>query len=84
MKDFRSNAFRARRVERNRRRQAALARADPVGWIIHTPYHWSRQLADKRLDYWPSAHKWRYDGRVMTGNVLEFINARSTNYGRYG
>jgi len=69
------NAMRARRKER---RRAALASADPTGWTIHTSYHWSRLLGDKRLDYWPSTNKWQYDGRVMTGNVLEFISRKES------
>jgi len=67
------NELRARQKER---RQRNLAAADPAGWTVHTAHHWSRQLAGKRLDYWPSTSKWQYDGRVMTGDVLGFIRRR--------
>lgn len=50
---------------------------DDGGWTKHTAYHWSRTLAGNRLDYWPSRKKWRYQGRVMRGNVQAFIAARA-------
>ena len=53
-----------------------LAAADPTGWTVHTDHHWSRTLAGKRLDYWPSRNKFQYDGRVMTGDVRGFITRR--------
>lgn len=63
--------------EADRERKAKnLAAADPAGWTIHTELHWSRTLAGKRLDYWPSRNKFQYNGRVMTGDVNGFIRKR--------
>lgn len=53
-----------------------LARAiagDDGGWTKHTEYHWSRMVAGKRLDYWPSRKKWQYAGHVQRGDVRAFI-----------
>lgn len=47
--------------------------ADDGGWTKHTEHHWSRTVAGKRLDYWPSRKKYRFDGRVMRGDVHKFI-----------
>lgn len=58
------------------RRKANMASFDPSGWTCHTPYHYSRELTGKRLDYWPSKKKWMYDGKVQTGNVDDFIQKR--------
>lgn len=60
-----------REVKRQR-----LAAADPSGWTRHTPHHWSRQLLGSKLDYWPSTCKFQWRGKVMSGNVHEFIKAR--------
>lgn len=53
---------------------ADAAEADDGGWTKHTQWHWSRQLAGSRLDYWPSRKKWMYLGRVQRGDVQAFIN----------
>lgn len=47
--------------------------ADDGGWTKHTEHHWSRTVAGKRLDYWPSRKKYQFDGAVMRGNVMAFI-----------
>lgn len=47
--------------------------ADDGGWTKHTATHWSRTVAGKRLDYWPSRKKYQFDGAVMRGNVMAFI-----------
>lgn len=49
---------------------------DDGGWMKHSKYHWSRRVADNRLDYWPSRKKFQYKGKVKRGNVYEFIVAR--------
>jgi hypothetical protein len=59
------------------RRERNLAKADPADWTIHTDYHWSRTLAGKRLDYWPSRNKFQYDRKVMCGDVVGFIRNRT-------
>lgn len=46
------------------------------GWSIHTDYHWSRMVAGRRLDYWPSRKKYQYEGRVMRGDVVAFIKKK--------
>lgn len=58
------------------KREKALASANPEGWTVHTEYHWSKSVDDSRLDYWPSKNKFMYKGRVMHGNVNEFIARR--------
>lgn len=64
------------------RKARNLERAEKQQWLVkwteHSPWHWSCKLAGKRLDYWPSRNKWQYDGRIMTGNILGFINKRIT------
>ena len=58
-----------RNAKRNR-----LASANPEGWTIHTPYHWSRILKGKKLDWWPSTGRFQYNsGDVQEGDVMEFI-----------
>ena len=53
---------------------AAAVAADDGGWTKHTEHHWSRTVAGKRLDYWPSRKKWMYaGGRVQRGDVQQFI-----------
>ncbi|MEG0922002.1 MAG: hypothetical protein RSD57_12405 [Comamonas sp.] len=57
-------------------RQRFLAEANANndgGWTVHTDFHWSRIVAGKRLDYWPSRKKWQYEGRVARGDVSKFI-----------
>lgn len=67
------NSYRQFNKERGRNN---LAKADPAGWNQHTDWHWSRELLGSKLDYWPSKNKFMWRGKVMTGNVLEFIAAR--------
>ena len=50
--------------------------ADDGGWTKHTEFHWSRIVAGKRLDYWPSRKKFQFDGRVMRGDVGKFIRQK--------
>lgn len=64
------NALRKERGERN------LAKASLDGFEQCTPYHYHRVLLGDRLDYWPSRNKWMWRGKVMTGNVREFIEKR--------
>lgn len=45
-------------------------------WIVHTEYHWTYQLNGKRLDYWPSRNKFRYENKVYCGDVVGFIYNR--------
>lgn len=43
-------------------------------WHLYSPYHWSRTLNGKRLDYWPTKSKFQYDGKIVTGDVYDFIS----------
>lgn len=65
------------------RKQRNLSAADPTGWTKHTEHHWSRLVAGKKLNYWPSRNKFQYDGgRVMVGDVVGFIrNQEKKNAG---
>ena len=73
------DAFKAMNEGSKARRQENLARANSEGWTKHTPYHWSRKLNGKRLDYWPSRNKFQYDGRVMQGGIDGFIRKHENN-----
>lgn len=57
-------------------RKQRLAAADPTGWTIHTKYHWSRMLAGKRLNYWPSRSKFMFEDVVIVGDVRKFIQEK--------
>lgn len=46
---------------------------DDGEWTKHSPYHWSRDLAGHRLDYWPSRKKFQYRGKVKRGDVFAMI-----------
>lgn len=62
------------KFDADRARFLAQAQAgDDGGWTKHTPYHWSRLVAGRRLDYWPSRKKWMFDGHVQRGDVQRFI-----------
>ena len=47
--------------------------ADDGKWVKHTDFHWSRNVCGERLDYWPSRKKFQFKGRVMRGDVMDFI-----------
>jgi len=67
-------------ADRARFLRAAEA-ANDGQWVRHTDYHWSRTVAGKRLDYWPSRKKYQYDGRVARGDVQKFIRALEPSHG---
>ena len=69
--------------EMNKKRRARnMAAADDTGWHKHTDYHWSRVVAGKKLNYWPSRNKFQYDGgRVMVGDVAGFIRNQEKKHG---
>jgi hypothetical protein len=68
--------YNALKEQKKEKRQKNLKKADPTGWNKHSEYHWSRIVNGKKLDYWPSTNKFQYAGKVMSGNVKEFIAAR--------
>ena len=59
-------------ADRARFMEKAVAE-DDGGWTKHTEHHWSRTVAGKRLDFWPSRKKYQFNGRVMRGDVHKFI-----------
>lgn len=55
--------------ERTRQHRAEmLAKANTDGWTKHTEWHFSRTFNGKRMDWWPSGGKARYDGRMVYGH----------------
>jgi len=65
-----------RKLDKNSR-DKNMEEANPIGWTIHTFWHWSKMLNGNKLDYWPSKKKFMYRGKVKTGDVLEFIKRNS-------
>lgn len=63
-------------LDRDRFLEGAIA-SDDGRWTKHTEHHWSRQVAGKRLDYWPSRKKFQFEGRVMRGDVQIFIRKQA-------
>lgn len=50
---------------------------DDGGWTKHTRYHWSRTVAGKRLNYWPSRKKFQFDNKKpRRGDVMAFIRVK--------
>ena len=63
------------KFDEDRSRFLAAAVAEDDGkWTKHTVYHWSRNVAGERLDYWPSRKKFQFRGKVMRGDVKQFIS----------
>lgn len=44
-----------------------------VDWHKFTDWHWRIEIDGKRLDYWPSKRKWRFENELHTGDVEQFI-----------
>ena len=68
------------RRERHDANHAAAVAADDGGWTKHTPTHWSRMLAGRKLQYWPGAAKWHYLGSTSRGDstsLASFIAKRN-------
>lgn len=58
---------------RNRYRLNTALNEDDGGWTKHTQHHWSRIVNDKRLDYWPSTSRFKYEGKTYR----EFYSGRT-------
>lgn len=46
----------------------------------HSEFHYSFQLAGKRVDYWPSTNRWRFNGKSYFGNfksLCGFVTKRN-------
>jgi len=68
--------FNAMKQADKERRENNLDKADLSGFTKHTYYHYSMTLQEKRLDYWPSKNKWRWNNKTYHGNVQQFIKKR--------
>ena len=40
----------------------------------HSEYHWSVYIHNDRVDYWPSAAKWSYRGKITHGQPQDLLN----------
>ena len=66
------------RAERRDKWETMNSRGElPKGWVRHTDTHYSYTLNGKKLDYWPGPKKWQYEGKIVHGEVLDYI-ARKT------
>ena len=68
------------REHSRRRRKRNIEVANPTGWMLHTQWHWSRDLVGHRLDYWPSKNKWKYKGKIEQGDIIGFIKRRDPDF----
>lgn len=60
--------FNAQRKATKEHHAKMLARANTTGWTRHTEWHFSRTFDGKRMDWWPSAGKAQFDGRMIYGH----------------
>lgn len=60
--------FNAQRERTKIHRAEMLANADTSGWTKHTEFHFSRVFDGKRIEWWPSGGKAKYDGRMIYGH----------------
>ena len=44
-----------------------------LGFRACSSWHWQAQHHGKPLDYWPTAHKWRWNGTTMLGDSAKLI-----------
>jgi len=65
-----NEVFRAIKEENRRIKERNLEEARPILKFFkkYTEYHYALKLKNKRLDYWPSTNKWRYDDKTYHGN----------------
>jgi len=73
--------FNAMREQTKKHRAKMLESADTEGWTAHTEYHFSRMFNGKRMDWWPSGGKAKYDGKMVYGHkkVNELISRLKRN-----
>lgn len=46
----------------------------PFHWTTHRKDHWTMTLRGMTLQYWPSANKWQWAGRIMAGKPQQLLN----------
>ena len=51
------------------KRATQLAESDTTGFIKHTNYHFSQDVAGHRLDWWPSTRRWQYKQHIYYGTA---------------
>lgn len=44
-----------------------------LGFQEHTGWHFGIMMGEKKLDYWPSANRWHFDGRSHNGDFRSFL-----------
>lgn len=57
-------------------------RFSKLGFERKSIWHWQARIDGKVLDYWPTANKWRFDGRNHVGlpsDLIGFIKKRTPN-----
>lgn len=80
--------FNAIKKERRQKRSNNLQANNELrdsSWTIHTEYHWSKHVSiegqDTRIEFWPSANKWKVGTRYYRGglpkHLKEIIHAKS-------
>lgn len=62
------DTFRVMKQQTKAHRARMLEQADLEGWARHTDYHFSRTFDGKRIDWWPSGGKAKYDGKMIYGH----------------
>lgn len=65
--------YRAFKEDKKELRQENLKNANDDGWNKFTEDHWYRDIKGKRLDYYPSTGKFKYDGQWRCCGVGRFI-----------
>lgn len=50
---------------------------DDGGWTKHSDFHWSRIVAGKKLDYYPSKGKFQFGGKIKHSDVYAFIKTKT-------
>lgn len=66
--------FNAMRKQTKDHRSKMLAKANTEGWTQHTEFHFSRLFLGKKMEWWPSGGKARYDGKMIYGHKK--VNAK--------
>ena len=65
--------FNAQKAATKQHRRDMLAKANTARWTRHTEWHYSRLCgpvrAAERVDWWPSAGKAMYEGKMIYGHA---------------